>query len=90
VAATCKETVVIAVHLRQHADYIIDTADGHSYRRDPQGAETFMGGRIVKFSVGDKAYVCTNISGDSSDELDVVDSPRVLDYSGHYPFHRIR
>ena len=90
VAANCKETTVRAVHFGQRLDYVVDLSDGHSYQRDPNGTESWTRGGMKRFSVGDTAYVCTDMSGYPHNELDVVDSPHEFDYSGHFIFHRIR
>lgn len=89
-SANCSKTSVKTVHFRERSDYIVDLSDGHSYQRDPQGTDSYVGGVLQKFSAGDTAYVCTKIGGDPNGELDVVSSPYEFDYPGTWIFHRIR
>src|SRR5215469_3813009 len=82
VSANCTQTTVRAVYFRTRPDYVVDLSDGHSYQRDPEGTVSWIGRNMVKFSVGDSAYVCTNIAGAPRDELDVVVNPHEFDYGG--------
>lgn len=80
----------MSIHHKEQFGDTIQLSDRHWYRKDLGSTESYRAGSRERFYAGERAYICNNVQGRPRGEIQIVDSPHVLDYSGLFVYRRVR